>query len=89
MQGTPFYYMNIDTYPTFQNNIWKYENDNASLTSVSKYLYNPNINVGPGFDAGSYTNRTLYLGVYGYTATKYNIKFNIQGELSMSEFWQV
>lgn len=65
--------MNFDAYPTFKANTWKYEN--ATGGSVVKYIYNPNVNLTTGL----YTNNVVYLGVYGYSNTKYTILMNAQG----------
>eukprot|EP00029_Vermamoeba_vermiformis_P000025 TRINITY_DN1002_c0_g1_i1.p1 TRINITY_DN1002_c0_g1~~TRINITY_DN1002_c0_g1_i1.p1 ORF type:complete len:248 (+),score=28.24 TRINITY_DN1002_c0_g1_i1:20-763(+) len=75
--GTPFYYANIGSVPTFQNNIWKYENVTGG--SVSKYIYNPNIDL----NTGNYSNGILYVGIYGYTNTKYTITLNAQGPITL------
>ncbi len=66
--------MNIDSYPTFQTNIWKYENVTGG--NVVKYFYNPNIDLR----TGNYTNSVLYLGVYGYSSVKYTITVNTKGK---------
>jgi hypothetical protein len=75
--GTPFYYINVDSYPTFQTNIWKYENVTGG--SVTKYIYNPNIDLR----TGNYTNSILYVGIYGYSNTKYSIVLNAQGPITL------
>jgi hypothetical protein len=72
----PFYYFNIDSLPTFQNNTWRYENANGG--NAVKYFYNPNYNQ----ITGKISIGRLYLGVYGYSNTKYTITLNTRGKHS-------
>jgi hypothetical protein len=48
---------------------------------VTKYIYNPNIDLR----TGNYTNSILYVGIYGYSNTKYSIVLNAQGKPSESD----
>eukprot|EP00029_Vermamoeba_vermiformis_P000026 TRINITY_DN1002_c0_g2_i1.p1 TRINITY_DN1002_c0_g2~~TRINITY_DN1002_c0_g2_i1.p1 ORF type:complete len:310 (+),score=9.16 TRINITY_DN1002_c0_g2_i1:858-1787(+) len=77
--GTPFYYANVGSAPTFQNNIWKYEN--VSGGNITKYVWNPNIDL----NTGNYSTGLLYIGVYGYTATKYSFMVNAQGPIVLQD----
>jgi hypothetical protein len=75
--GVPFYYFNIDSLPTFQNNTWRYENANGG--NAVKYFYNPNYNQ----ITGKILIGRLYLGVYGYSNTRYTITLNNRGPIEL------
>jgi hypothetical protein len=75
--GVPFFYLNIDSRPTFQDNIWKYEN--TTKGNVMQYIYNPNINLM----TGNFTSGVFFMAVYGFSDTKYTITLNTQGPIML------